>query len=106
MELRCCGRDEEIVVVSMQTDAAELHQVLCRLFDDLVWWKADEYSCSSCLACSDILLELEWLMVDESDVRDDDGLSILCVSDDPTLIGRLVACADRVESVPVEAGNL
>lgn len=89
--------------------------MLWRLFDDFVAWKAEKYSCSSCLACSDMLFELEWLALDDSDVRDDDGVSDRCVSIVPCRVGFLGErgssdCGSLValawDGIDVGSGNL
>lgn len=61
-----------------EKDSLSDHQVLCRLFDDFVWWNAEKYSCSSCFARSDMLFEFEWS--DDSDVIDDEGVRDRCES--------------------------
>ena len=49
--------------------------MLVRRFDALLAAKESKYSCSSCLACSDIMVPPERLMLDDSELLDDDGVS-------------------------------
>lgn len=74
--------------------------------------KESKYSCSSCLACSDIDVPLETLMLEESELLDDDGVSDRCVGcvsvfevdfDD---CGRVVSLEEGQRDPLVRSGNL
>lgn len=54
--------------------AVKDYHVLCRRLDALLWSKALKYSCSSCLACSDIAAVFDELIVDDRELLDDDGV--------------------------------